>query len=197
MNPQLQINLSPKARALLAAAPAWPIALRSEIAKAMDKQNELTTGYIQRHKLSRRAPMMGPKTTLGVVTNRLRLSARPTKAVVTADTILSSIGTNVKYGGVHEDGFSGTVKVRAFTRRQHTNDIVRGSSDRRGFAARQAKERLSASGIARVKAHTRRVHIPARHMFRSGIEERLPRYSSAISRAVVQVLTPQGGGAAQ
>lgn len=182
MSATVSITLSPRAQALLAAAPAWPIALKSAIAAALDKQNELTTGHIQRTKLSVRGPR-----TLGVRTNRLRLSARPTKAIVAADAILSSIGSNVKYAGVHEFGFSGTVQVKGFTRRQVSNDIVGGK--RRGFTSRQKRETVTATGFARVRPFTRRVNMPARAMFRTGIEERLPSYSAAISRAVVTTLT--------
>lgn len=185
----LQITLSPRAQKLLAAAPAWPLALKTAIAQTMDRQNELTTGYIQRTKLSRRGPL-----TLGVRTNRLRLSARPSPAVVSGDAILSAIGTNVKYAGIHEFGFDGQVKVRAFTRRQVSNDQVSGR--RRGFVARERREQVSATGIARVRAHTRRLRMPERAMFRSGIEERLPNYSAAISQAIVQTLTQPGGGGA-
>jgi hypothetical protein len=183
MSTSVVITLSPRAKALLAAAPAWPLALKSAIAAAMDVQNELTTGHIQRTKLSVRGPF-----TLGVRTNRLRLSARPTKAIVAADTILSSIGSNVKYAGVHEFGFTGTVQVRGFTRRQVSNDIVGGK--RRGFVSRQKREKVSANGIARVGPFTRRANIPARAMFRTGITERLPSYSAALSRAVITTLNP-------
>jgi len=187
MSTSVQISLSPRAQQLLAAAPAWPLALKPALVAAIDRQNELTTGYIQRNKLSVRGPQ-----TLGVRTNRLRLSARPTKAVVSGDAILSSIGSNVKYAGVHEFGYDGTVRVRSFTRRQVSNDQVRGQG-RRGFRARERGDRVVASGIARVKAHTRRVRFPARAMFRGGIEERLPNYSRAISSAIVAVLSNQGG----
>lgn len=191
MSVSVKIVLTPRAQQLLAAAPAWPLALKPAIVAAMDRQNELTTGYIQRTKLS----VPGSRT-LGVRTNRLRLSARPSKAVVSGDGILSAIGSNVKYAGVHEFGFDGTVKVRAFTRRQVSNDVVRGQG-RRGFRARERGERVTASGFARVKAHTRRMRFPARAMFRSGIEERLPNYSRAISGAIVRVFTsPSGQGGA-
>lgn len=182
MAASIQITLSPRAQQLLAAAPAWPVALPKAIAAAMDKENELTTGQIQRQKLSRRGP-----DTLGVVTNRLRLSARPAKAVISGDVILSAIGSNVSYAGVHEFGFQGTVQVKSFTRRQVSNDQVNGQ--RRGFVARQKREKVTASGFARVIAHTRRVNMPARAMFRTGIAERQANYSAALSRAVVAVLT--------
>lgn len=189
MSATVQIQLSPKAQALLAAAPAWPLALKPAIAAALDLQNSASIGYITRNKLSVRGPH-----TLGRITSRLALSVRATKAVVSGDAILSAIGSNVKYAGVHEFGFDGVVQVKAFTRRQVSNDVLAGQ--RRGFTARGKRERLSASGIARVKAHTRRVHFPARAMFRTGIEERLPNYSRALSRAIIAVFTPSAGGAA-
>lgn len=182
MSATVSITLSPRAQALLAAAPAWPIALKSAIAAALDKQNGLSVGHITKTKLKRRGPL-----TLGVVSSRLWTSVRSTKPVITGDAILSSIGSNVRYAGVHEFGFSGIVKVGGFTRRQPSNDQVNGH--RRGFTARQRRETVTATGFARVRAHTRRVKMPARAMFRSGIEERLPAYSAAISQAVVNTLT--------
>lgn len=178
MSATFSITLSPKAKALLAAATAWPITLKGAIAAALDAQNELTTGHIQRTKLSVRGPQ-----TLGVRTNRLRLSARPTKAIIAGDAILSSIGSNVAYAGVHEFGFKGKVPVAAFVRHQFSNDQVRGQ--RRGFVARRKGERIQATGFARVRAHTRNVNFPARAMFRTGIEERQAKYAAALSRAIV------------
>lgn len=199
MSTTIQIILSPRANALLAAAPAWPVTLPRAIADALDKTNEDTTGYIIAKKLSRRAPAIGPKTTLGRITSLLANSAHPTKAFVTGDRILSSIGSNVRYAGVHEFGLSVIVQVRAFNRRQVSNDVLRGRG-RRGFVARRKGERIVATGFARVDAHKRRVNYPARHMFRTGIEERVAMgaYSRAVSRAVIATLTlpPTTGGAA-
>lgn len=198
MSAALQITLSPRAQQLLAAAPAWPLALRGAIAAAMDKENELTTGQIQRRKLSVRGPQ-----TLGVRTNRLRLSARPTKATVTADAILSSIGSNVKYAGVHEYGFTGSAPVKAYTRRAPQGDRFKNGQGgtiarltlQRGGIKPNARAQVS-SGFAQVRAHTRKMNFPARAPFRTGIEERLPNYSAALSRAIVAVFTQPSGGAA-
>ena len=195
MATSIQITLSPRAQRLLAAAPAWPVALPKAIAEAMDKRNELTTGQIQRQKLSRRGP-----DTLGVVTNRLRLSARPAKAVISGDVILSAIGSNVSYAGVHEFGFTGTVQVKGFTRRifgtgrggeRATVTKVTFRRDKNGNIVERRKDRdVKVEGTQTVRAHTRRVNMPARAMFRTGIAERQANYSAALSRAVVAVLTP-------
>jgi len=175
----IQLSLDSNAAQVVRQLGTFPERMQQEIAKALDYENEITVGQIQAKKLSRRGP-----TTLGVVSNRLRSSVRPTKAVVSPKSIESSIGSNVKYAGVHEYGFHGTVNVRGFTRRQTSNDLLAGGA-RRGFKARQKREKLQASGIARVKAHTRRMNIPARAYIRTTIEERRAAYGSAVSKAIV------------
>lgn len=181
----IRIEIESNAAQVVRKLEAFPDRMGAAIAGAMDYENELTVGRIQATKLSRR----GPKT-LGVVTNRLRSSIRPTKARATGASVVSAIGSNVVYAGVHEFGFSGVVGVRGFTRRQRTNDILE-SGERRGFAAVAQRERLLARGIARVAPHRRRLNIPARAYIRTTIDERAGAYSLAVSRAIVDAW--QGG----
>lgn len=180
MSATVQITLTPEAVRRLASFRAAPQRLLPVIARVLDRRNELTVGYIQRFKLSVRGP-----NTLGVRTNRLRSSVRPALAQISGDAVLSGIGSNVRYAGVHEFGYTGRVQVRAFTRRQVTNDIVGGQ--RRGFRAREKREKISASGVARVRAHTRQVRIPERAPIRRGIDANAVLYRRDLSDAIVRL----------
>jgi phage gpG-like protein len=174
----LVIQLTTNAAKVVAQIRQFPRAMRTAIATALNWENELTVGHIQRTKLSQRGP-----TTLAVRTNRLRLSARPSMAVITADGITSSIGSNVVYAGAHEYGVNKTVAVKAHKRRIIALD--RYERRGRGFVQTQ-------SGIKGViRAHSMKMNLPARAMFRTGIEERAPNYSRRISRAIVTAW--QGG----
>ncbi len=161
----------------------WPA---EAICKALDQQNELTVGHIQLTKLSKR----GPKT-LGVVTNRLRQSLRPSKAVASGTDVVSSIGTNVWYAGVHEFGYHGTVNVRQFTRHNPHGDVFRVGSEtakRKDVVKAKsfntsAKVKKVASGFSVVKAHARKMNMPERAMIRTGIQERQANYAAALGAA--------------
>ncbi len=115
-NDSAYVTISQEAQALLGRL-ADPAAVGAAMCRAMDKQNELTIGYIQRTKLSSRGPM-----TLGVVTNRLRSSIRPSQAVFDGVAIRSGIGSNVSYAAAHEFGFADTVTVKAHQRRAPQGD---------------------------------------------------------------------------
>lgn len=165
------------------------------MAGAMDFENQITVGHIMFAKLSQRGP-----TTLGVVSNRLRGSVRATAARVTNREISSSIGSNVRYAGLHEFGFTGTVNVPQFTRRNPRGDsfslrssganVSRGLAEKMGaFTARgrtRAWLKKTVSGISIVKAHRRKLNFTARHMFETGIDDRADAYGVALSDAIVE-----------
>ena len=73
----------------------------------------------------------------------------------TYDHASIEIGTNVKYAGVHQFGFSGSVSVRSHTRKVKSRDVFW-----RDIFTR--KKKLIAKGIGFVRSHTRRMNIPAR-----------------------------------
>ena len=104
------------------------------------------------------------ETTLGVVTGRLRSSIALTfKKEENISEV--SIGTNVKYGVVHEKGFTGTVSIPSFSRRVRSRDI-------RGFVGE--KKRILNKGTGIVRAHTRKLDIKARPFLRPAVENNLP-----------------------
>jgi phage gpG-like protein len=176
-----QIRLTTNAAAVVAQLTAFPQEMLLGVARALDQQNELTVGAIQRDKLSQRGPL-----TLGVRTNRLRSSVRPAKAIVTADGVVSSIGSNVKYAGVHEYGSTAVVQVPAHTR-QRPSDVL-GRSVSAVFNPASGKISRTAprpTGPIQVKAHQQRQNFPARRYIGRTIEERGDAYSQAISAAVL------------
>lgn len=155
----IAIELESDVRRLVDRIDDAPERMLRAIAGALDLENELTVGHIQATKLSRRG-----RNTLGVVNNRLRSSVRPSRARIAGDKVVSSIGSNVRYAGVHEFGFSGRVTVKAHTRR--------------GGGITRHLESVS------VRQHSRDVKIRARAPFRRGIAERRGDYSSSISDAI-------------
>jgi phage gpG-like protein len=163
MSDPITITLSPAAVRLLAAAKNFPVA---QLARAIDRENQFTVGYIQRNKLSLRGP-----TTLGVVTNRLRSSIRASKAVNYGDVIESGIGSNVVYAGIHE--FGGTT-------RPHVIEAKNGKA---------LSFRLpSGATICRRRVNHPGSKIPARHYIENSIRERMPAISEALSKVVLGIL---------
>lgn len=134
------------------------------VAKAMDLQNQLTIGYIQRNKLTAANPPY-----LNVRTGRLRGSVNASRATVRGSRVEAAVGTNVVYAGVHEFGFVGTVQVKQFQRITPLSKFDPSKS----------------SGVQTVRAHARRVNFKARRMFEHGVEETAQDYADKISDALV------------
>lgn len=186
MSSTTTITLSPQAQAILRRTQYFVPVMAEAVARAVDRENELTIGEIQRLRLSRRGP-----DTLGVVTNRLRSSVSRAPAVISADRrrVVSSIGSNVRYAGVHEYGFKGPVYVRHHQRRTFgtfTTGGVAVLDPRTGRIRKQRKRTIQlTTGTTFVRGHTRLVDIKARAPFRRGIAARAGAYSTAISAAIV------------
>lgn len=83
--------------------------------------------------------------------------------VQTGDGVYAQVGTNVAYAGVHEYGFQGIVNVRAHVRQMP-------------------------SGEQNVRAHTRRVDLPARSFLRSELASRADDIRAQIRKAAVEAL---------
>lgn len=62
------------------------------------------------------------------------------------------VGVMVEYAAYHEFGYHGTVQVRAFTRQQKSRDLYRMNLKKKGGMDKIA------SGMARVRAHSRNVN---------------------------------------
>lgn len=180
-----QIPISTNAQAVIAQVGGLTPRMLANIAKALDRENQLTIGHVQSDYLT------GPRPAkLGVRTNRLRGSINASKAIVQGETVSSIIGTNVAYAGVHEHGFDGPVKVKAHTRRIFrtftgtdggTFDMATGRVKR--F---KAKKVTLNTGVANVKAFTRHMKMPKRPFLAPAIKGSELAYSTAISRAIEQ-----------
>lgn len=87
-------------------------------------------------------------------TGRLRRSIRVTN--VSAGTV--TIGTGVPYAKANNEGFRGTVNVKAHTRNKYSKEkVASGKLTSKGVARMKTVQRISATG--NVKAHTRKVNI--------------------------------------
>jgi hypothetical protein len=166
-------------------------ALRPE----MDRTNEIIVGHIQAARLSRRGPE-----TLGVRTNRLRLSARPSKAVIEGDSVNATLGSNVRYAAPHEFSFAGTVSVKAHTRKSkpriatHTHNFTEFNWRSGKMVARVRRVKVKAKPTEmQVRAHSRKMNIPARAPFQRGIEDKVSLYDQAVGRAVDRAIASEGG----
>ncbi len=185
MGATIEIKVTDNAAEVIRGLQAFPPEMQTAIAAALDLQNERTVGQIQARKLSRR----GPKT-LGVVTNRLRSSIRKVDATITGTNIDSGIGSNVKYAGAHEFGFTGSVQVRAHQGEHRALDVfkVKGGRLVQGFELTGAGGRGTrvAIGFVNVRAHQMKMNIPERAYIRSTIQEEAPNYSRTISAAILK-----------
>ncbi len=177
-----QIKIDTNAEAIMARLRAAPPRMVAAIASALDLQNQLSVGIIDRERLSQRGP-----TTLGVVTNRLRGSIRASKAVANGTAITSAIGSNVVYAAVHEYGIDAMVTVREHTRKNphagKPGSAAVVTLDRKGHIIRRAA-RPPAPATVTIRAHQMHMKLPARAYIRGVLEQRAPQYSLAISDAI-------------
>jgi phage gpG-like protein len=193
----IQITLSPEAAALL--DQAMPQRVLTAMAGALQKQNLLTIGQASERRMN--FPGDGPTTPEGLRhrTGHLLRSLRSV-TTVSGDTVTSSIGSNVRYFGVHEFGFQGTQQVKAYSRRAAQRVELSGgqivnllAATRLGLIGRGGKIRkgmgkLLDRGSVNVRAHERRANFPARMMIQKTIAERLPEISQAVSDAAEKAL---------
>lgn len=99
-----KIDLTDEAKATVRATDRLPAETLAGVAKAMDLQNQFTIAHIVRAYLS--FPKQNPPVDIGcrAVTGLLRGSIHAGKAVVTGQTVDSSIGSNVEYAAPQEFG---------------------------------------------------------------------------------------------
>lgn len=167
------IQLSERARRLIGGSPTQRIL--EAIRAGLDQENEYTVGAAVERRMS--FSRSGPPTMEGlrVQSGLLRRSLRRNDAVISGNSVLGSIGSNVRYFGVHEFGFHGRQRVRAHTRR----------------IAQAFGKKIKAREIE-VKAHERSVNMPARRMVRRTIEERMDDYKDTLSERVVAAVAGEG-----
>jgi hypothetical protein len=152
--------------AAMAAAVAAPSA---RMAKALTLGMQKLAFRAQKERFTGQGPFPVAQKRLGVVSGRLRRDIHAETVTQTATGYRGRIGSNVEYFGAHEAGFEGDVSVRAHTRKPHT-------------IAKRNLSRLEQS----VRAHSRRVKIPARRPLRTAIEEHATEILGAEIRKAVK-----------
>lgn len=193
MSASTSIELTPVAQQLLAAMTDAPARLLPAIAAAMDDENKYAVGHIHEKRMYGKGPFDVSQHRLGHRTGNLGRSLRATPSRIVGDAVESSIGTNLKYMGIHE--FGGTIKFkpRSGSLRLRTNakgELLRQSAGRRAIFAKGAHKRATTRTFT-TKGHE--VEYPERAPIRTGIADLRPRYTNAISKAVIATLK---GGAA-
>jgi hypothetical protein len=205
MNAPITFEFTPQAEAVLAGVKQIPQKALQGIARGMDRANQLTVGVIQKDFLN--FPKGGPTSPIGLrhQSGHLKRSVRASKAVIVGESVISAIGSNVKYAGVHEYGFNGRVNIPAHTRKPGRSFLVGGKlvSQRtvRDLLTKAGKVRKKAglievhgtrAVIIEVKAHTKVLKLPARSPIRRGIAFNLAQTKSIVSGEVVKAIN--GGG---
>lgn len=205
MPDHVTITLSPGLRDLMTKGPAALV--HGAVAKALDLENELSVGAAVRERMS--YPRNTPPTMEGlrVQTGHLRRTLRRSKAVVTANGVVSAIGSNVGYFGVHEFGFSGNQTVKQHERKLPTRyrlttgqTVNHATAGRAGLLTRSGKLRAGLGEsmpdrYVTVRSHQRRVNLPARAMVRRTVEHRMHAYEDSIRREIVAALGKSGSTA--
>lgn len=157
------------------------------IARELDAQVQLTVAHIVEKRLTGKGPFPVSENRLGERTHLLRNSLRGIKVTVDGDTITASIGSNVKYAGVHE--FGGTIK------RVLLAGSVRLATDRKGNLLRQGKNgklvvfarksRKSVQTVSFLGGKRFEITIPERAPIRTGIADRQAEIGVAVSKAII------------
>ncbi len=147
-------------RELVAKLDAMPGRVHDGLARAVARLGFELQRKVQAEKLSGQV--------LKVRTNSLRGSINTT-VTDSGSEISASVGTNIRYGKVHEYGFDGTVGVRAHLRR-----------------ITEAWGRPIAPRTINVGAHSRHMHMPERSFLRSALAEMAPKIAEGLNKAVEQ-----------
>lgn len=161
--------------------------LLAAIAQAMDLANQDTVAHISKVRMRGNdwKPFPPEAHKLGIRSGRLYKSLHHSPAVVAGDQVVSTIGSNVVYAGVHEFGFRGTVTVKAHTRKRVS--FVRASAwwwDKPVKVGRKRMIRIE--NDQSVRSHSRRMNMPARAPIWHGIQDNQARVSKIVSNAIVQ-----------
>lgn len=198
------IQIGPDGEALLQKLAGFPDEARQAIARGMGMGAALVVGKISRDRFTGQGPFQVSEHRLGVVSNRLRASLRwngtglpgrttggePSK--IEGDSITSSIGTNVNYLGVHEEGFHGTVQVKTFTRQVAATQFASTAAVIDLKKIKGKKARQAALGTETVRAHSRVMNIPARAPLSTGIGENMQTFSDQIGAALAKAWARKG-----
>lgn len=146
----------------------------------------------QRERFTGKGPFAPSMRKLGVVTGRLRRDLHAEQAVMIANGYRVRMGATVDYFGAHEVGFSGTVNVKAHRRAAHTvkrKKQTRMSRKGNAFSVRANQFSMLEQSV---RAHTRRMDVPARMPLRTAIEEHSARImGQELARAIRGIMNSQ------
>jgi phage gpG-like protein len=120
MNVSVDIKPSAALANQLRNARVLPLRFLQGMGKALNKSGPMIVGNAVKYRFtSERGPFPVSQNKLGRVTGRLRQSITSTKPQINtaSNEIVMGFGSNVKYFGVHEFGFSGSVAVKAHARK--------------------------------------------------------------------------------
>jgi hypothetical protein len=185
MSAPILIDLTPEAKARIAAFEQAPDTIRFAIAKGMDKALPEVASNIQAQRLTGLGPFPVEEHKLGIRSGQLRESVRWTPSVIEGDSVTGSIGSQVRYAAVHEFGFDGDVQVKPFFRKYRGRDRfarVEHVSPTTGRKYRSTTK--TASGVSGVGSHTRHMRIPGRAPFGYGVQDNVEMISTTVSEAV-------------
>jgi len=149
-------------RELVARLDAMPGHVHDGLARAVTQLGLELQRKVQAEKLTGQV--------LRVRTGSLRSSVN-TEITETATEASASVGTNIRYGRVHEYGFDGTVGVRAYLR----------------FIT-EAWGRPIAPRKTNVRAHSRHMRLPERSFLRSALREMQPTIEAGLREAVARAI---------
>lgn len=121
-------------------------------------------------------------------------SLRFIPAVNDGNGVVSELGSNLRYVIAHEKGFNGDVFIRAHFRRlfkygrarmvKFINPVTGLEGTQRKRSRRVLKDEFGDDRETIVVAHQRHMAMPARHMIRDTLIERIPAYNATFAKAV-------------
>lgn len=181
----ISIPITTNAEAALAQMQNLAPQLLAAVARTMDDENLLTIGHINAQRMTGKGPFPVSEHKLGVRTGNLRRSLRASKTRLVGDSLVSTIGSNIVYAGIHE--FGGVIKhppragsVRLRTNQQGALLRQKNNPSLAVFAGRRHK---SAKEVA-FTAGAHEVTMPARAPIATGIEDRRAAYGEAVSKTI-------------
>ena len=196
MPADFKIELTPSAQAILAQIQKFPRRMQVGIVRAMNTENESTVSTTIEKRLNESADLPGVIKWLRRRSGKLQRSIRRGKegniseaARIEGDTVYSSIGTNVRYAGIHEFGWTGVVPAHIRRRFKKVSLLGQFAPLRRTFrgivgATRRKAVRVEARGADIFVKASKTKTIPSRPFLSTSIQERIPQYSAALSKAI-------------
>jgi len=142
-----------------------------KIRKAIDAGLQQLVYLGTKERFQGKGPFPVSQHRLGNVTGRLKQDLYAGKTVISGNGYIGKAGSSVTYFGIHEFGFVGNVSVRAHIRARHT-------------LPKKKMSRLEQS----VRAHSRKLNIPARAPFQNAIADHGQRLVVNSIRQAIQSL---------